>query len=519
MLLPVNVGGTVGSFASSEVTLTYEPTYLTFDQANSTLNGAGVDLTTANTIKLVDHGDTNGYPDAYVLNFTAAKATTGAEELVTLADARFSTAENAISADLIEATGENALSLTIKNADLKVTLPESGVVTGNATVPYGDSYTFTAENNNTYMYYDYEVSATMGGQTATVKDNGNGTWTIENVTGDLVIEVTETPKTYKVTVNGDSTVTNEEIAKVTTSAVDGKATYNTALTYTLPAGQAANGAVDGYHYIATVTVGGNSYTASSNGLTYTIGGDKVTGDIVITLSKVVDLADSVKVTIEGSNEIQKDGETVTELIAAKNSKVTLALVPEAGYTYEISDGTEKLTINDDNTFTVSVGTTPVTITVTKTLDTTSVNVQQYIQLDGTVMWLVTINGNGTTEISGKTYSYNSQNMYWSSKYQAYCYLVVAETLSVSDATAKIGDALVDANAVKVEYNMDVNNTNNHVDANDAQLVYNMYQTKAYDDFSTVDMIKFLEADLNSAVGVDSTDAQVVVNNLLNITTN
>jgi hypothetical protein len=43
----------------------------------------------------------------------------------------------------------------------------------------------------------------------------------------------------------------------------------------------------------------------------------------------------------------------------------------------------------------------------------------------------------------------------------------------------------------------------------------MYQTKAYDGFETVTMIKFLEADLNTTVGVDTADVQVIVNFLLN----
>lgn len=513
----VNVGGTTGEFASSELTLTYDSTYLTFDKDASTLNGAGV-TETAGTIKLVDHGETNAYPAAYVLNFTAKAATNGAVELVKLVDAKFSTAENAISSNLINATGENALSLTITEADLDVTLPNNGVVTGNNTVPYGDAYTFTAKNNTTYMYYDYEVSATMGGvavPNANIVDNGDGTWTIENVTGDLVISVRETPKTYSVTVNGDNTVTAEDIAKVVTSAVENKATYNTALTYTLPAGEEATETEDGYHYTATVTIGDVPYTASANGQTYTIAGAAVTGDIVITLSKVVDSAYSVTVKIEGSNEIQKEGQTVTEFTANKNSAVTLTLVPEVGYTYVINDGTNNLTINDDNTFTVNVDETALTITVTKTLDTDSVNVQKYLTLNGTNMWLVTINGNVTEQISGKTYTYSGTNMYWSGKYQAYCYLVVAENLDAAAAKTMIGNTLVEANAIDVEYNMDVNNTNGNVDANDAQLVYNMYQTKAYDNFTSVDMLKFLEADLNDTVGVNSTDAQVIINAILN----
>ena len=147
---------------------------------------------------------------------------------------------------------------------------------------------------------------------------------------------------------------------------------------------------------------------------------------------------------------------------------------------------------------------------------TCVQVQEYIRLNGTAMWLVTANRNGAVDkISGKTYTYNGQKMYWSSKYRAYCYLVVAETLSVEEAKATIDDMLVDADAIDIAYNMDVNNSGK-VDANDAQLVYNMYQAKAYNDFGTVDMLKFLKADLNDSVGVDSTDVQVIISSLLKV---
>lgn len=516
----VNVGGTIGGFTSSEIVLTYDPAYLTLNVAEDgsydgvhTLNGASITVKNG-TIKLVDHGESNAYPTAYVFYFTAGQAT-DAETAVTLTDARFGTAQNAIDSDLIEAVGKNAISLTVKNADLDASLPESDVVVGNSKVPYGENYTFAAKNNTTYMYYDYEVSATMDGQIVPVKYNGDGTWTIENVTGNLDINVIETPKSYNVVVNGDSSVTAEEIAKVTTS--DTTAVYMTALNYTLPAGRAPTETVDGYHYVAIVTVGGNSYVASANGLTYTISDADITGNIVITLSKVIDSAASVMVSIQNSNEIQKDGVTVTEFTAIKNGSITLTLVPEVGYIYVINDGTKNITINPDNTFTIDIGETAVTIIVTKSLDVTSVKVQQYIQLNNTVMWLVTVNGNGTSEINGKTYSYDGHNMYWSSKYQAYCYLVVAETFSAESAKTAIGNKLVEADAIDVEYNMDVNNTNGKVDANDAQLVYNMYQTKAYDGFETVDMIKFLEADLNDSVGVNSTDVQVIISALLNIT--
>lgn len=523
VVVTVNVGGTVGSFASSEIELTYNTSYLQLQGAEDTyatthtLNGAGI-VVDNGTIKLVDHGETNVYPDAYVLNFTATNATTGAAELVTLTDAKFSTAENAIGSDLIEATGENALSLTIKNADLLVTLPESGVVTGNGSVPYGNDYTFSAKNNTTYMYYDYEVIATMGGQPVdNVKDNGNGTWTIENVTGDLVISVTETAKQYAVTWDGNS---KDEVTEVAGINNEQKATYGTNITFKVPADKpAADSTDDSWTYTVSAVMTGTDDTVPviKNGIDVTIAGAEIKGAITITVTKNTVTATDTTITIDDDDvKATVEDVEVTNGLVEKGKDVVLDLTREPGYTYKVEVNGEDKTaeFDGDNSYTISNVQSPVTVVVTKTFDLSSANVQKYLTLNETNMWLVTINGNGDTEISGKTYSYDGQNMYWSSKYQAYCYLVVATELSVDDAKAEIGTALVEADAIDVEYNKDVNNTNGKVDANDAQLVYNMYQTKAYDGFGTVDMIKFLEADLNTTVGVDSTDAQFIIDYIL-----
>ena len=57
--------------------------------------------------------------------------------------------------------------------------------------------------------------------------------------------------------------------------------------------------------------------------------------------------------------------------------------------------------------------------------------------------------------------------------------------------------------------MDVN-MSGLVDANDAQLVYNMYNA-VYPDFTEVSMEKFLRADVNSDRKVDVTDSDAIIN--------
>lgn len=59
------------------------------------------------------------------------------------------------------------------------------------------------------------------------------------------------------------------------------------------------------------------------------------------------------------------------------------------------------------------------------------------------------------------------------------------------------------------YDGDVNQTTS-VDINDAQLVWNMYKAE-YSNFDTVNIRKFLEADMSGNRTVDTSDAVAIVN--------
>ncbi|MDY2929416.1 MAG: S-layer homology domain-containing protein [Clostridiaceae bacterium] len=75
-----------------------------------------------------------------------------------------------------------------------VTLPAD--FTGESTVQDGADYTFTAKDPAKYIY---TVTAVMGGQTVEVIDNGDGTYTVKNVTGDLVIASTKVRRSEPIT--------------------------------------------------------------------------------------------------------------------------------------------------------------------------------------------------------------------------------------------------------------------------------------------------------------------------------
>ena len=82
-----------------------------------------------------------------------------------------------------------------------VTLPEG--FTGPTTVNPGENYTFTAKNPSTK--YDFSGS-TMGNTNIADKitDNGDGTYTIKNVNGELVIKATEKVSKVKINLSGNA---------------------------------------------------------------------------------------------------------------------------------------------------------------------------------------------------------------------------------------------------------------------------------------------------------------------------
>ena len=84
---------------------------------------------------------------------------------------------------------------TITVGGYQVTLPDDFTADSMVAEPNKD-YTFTAKD--TSKKYDF-TGSTMGGNPVDVIDSGNGTYTVKNVTGPLVITATE--KVGKVTIN------------------------------------------------------------------------------------------------------------------------------------------------------------------------------------------------------------------------------------------------------------------------------------------------------------------------------
>lgn len=486
----VNVGishSTNASFAAGEVVINYDNTKLRFNKVASTLGTATVQEN-AGILTFEDYGtDKNFGNDIYVLAFDAIA---DGEADITLTSAAFVNKENAAKSDLIPAALSPAfVNLTISKRAYPVTLPN--IFIGELTATQGEAYTFSVADGNNYDYG--LVTATVDGEAVMVTDNGDGTYTISNVTGEVVISGTRTEKIYVVTFAGNAAA---DITDGTSTAI-----YNTNYTFTMPS-------VNHWVYsLESMTIGGVAYTGYSvANSVYTIPGSAINGNIVITVSKVQTEA---SVTVEGSGAGAAVGYNAEAVIG---EDYTLTIVPESGFSYNVAatmNGAAVTVVdNGDSTYTIQNVSGNVVFTVERTVITDGVSVTQYLTLNGTIMWLVK---NKTELADGKVPTYDGQNMYWAEKYGTYCYLVVAQTLSTDEAAAKVG--ITDGTAVAVDYGMDVNMTGKN-DASDSQLTYNMYNALYSGITEDVTIEKYLRADVNADGKINVEDATAIIAALL-----
>jgi hypothetical protein len=390
---------------------------------------------------------------------------------------------------LTEATlSQQSLTVTIAKREFPVTL--SDIFEGNTMATEGKAYTFKAKD---WENYDYGmVTVTMGDSSFTVSPDTNGNYTVENVTGALTISGTRTPKQYTVTFRTDTHVD---------LPADGEITYGTDYSFTMPTEE--NYAVS----VTSIQCNSTSVDFTVEGKTVTVAGTDILGDLVITLDKVRTNA-AVTVIGNAASELEADA-----AVAQPGKAFSETLLADSRYDYQVKatvNGKEVTLIQNGNVFTIAaedVEAGSIEFTVTKNLKTDDFQVSQYLQFDGTMVWLVT---NEVEQTNGSVYTYDGDPMFWSEEYNAYCYLVIAQTSEAITAD-KLG--LQTGNAVSIEYDMDVNHSGK-VDMNDAQLTYNLYNNKYQSFSSTVTMEKFLRADVNGSGNVDTEDACAIVNSIL-----
>ena len=195
------------------------------------------------------------------------------------------------------------------------------------------------------------------------------------------------------------------------------------------------------------------------------------------------------------------GKTKDDYVVTINGK---AMEPKRqGPNYAVSFIPAEVAVNGKITIDFSYKRTEPTITV---------DVREYLNLSGKTMFLITASCTDLAE--GKVLAYNGNAMYWSEKYNnngAYAWLVIADgtkSLDALTAEAKTVIAAVDGTKAEIVYNGDVNQTKS-VDINDAQLVWNMYNAQ-YSNFDTVNIRKFLEADMTADGKLDTADAAAII---------
>lgn len=462
--------------------VSYNTSVLTYKSAD--VQDVVVDETTG-TLKIAGYGaNKDSGTAAATLTFTGKAVGAGK---VTITKANVDAKANANAQDAPAANiDETTAAATITVGGYSVTLPEG--FTGAASAAAGTDYTFKANGDD---YGSYDVTATMGGETTTVTNNGDGSFTIKNVTGEIV--VTATPKTYAVTVTGTGAGDVSENAAT--------ATYKTDYTFKLTK-------ADGCNYTVTVTAGGNTVTATATteGV-YTISGADIKGELIITVEKTAIVIPTTTITITGDTDDVQGGLILT----AKNGEdTTFKINKKDGYTYTVKAGDTELTVGADGTVTIPgslLTGAPLTVTVTKTaVNPYSVEVYEYVKLDGQSIWLVVAK-------SDSVLAYGADTMFTSEKYGGYCWLVIsagnADTVKTEAiAAVKAGSGT----AAAAVYTGDVNGTGN-IDVNDAQLVYNIYNTE-YASFDALSRAKFLAADVNGDHTVTVLDAAAVVNTVL-----
>lgn len=532
LLLPASVSGedpkyyvSLSSTASAEVNkpvsvalfmsqepgdLTYNTFFFQFSYDAEKLDFASATIGNSSVVPIIinDNSDAGlltigGYGEvrsdrSITLNFTVKAAGEATVKLVKAQmDVRANAAKDAQTASV---PADQSGTVTILCGGFPVELPKCA--TGTAYVTANGDYTFTADPGK-----DYGFSAAVDGKTVAIINNGDGSYTIENVTGKLVISANSTPtiKTYAVTVEGDGS----DDVSASTSATHGQ-------NYTFTVTQA-----DNYDYAVAVTVNGQPVTCAVNSsgsvYTYTIPAAYVTGSVVIAVKKAPQ-SGTTQIVLTGSGAADVwDGDT--SYTVKSGEAFTFGITHQDGFDYTVTVmvGEKTLTLQrNENASTYTIpgdcitgGIIMVSITKTAQLALT-VDAAEYVKLiNGSVVWLITAAPEAKLPATKSLY-FGDTAMFWSEKYEAYAWLLVGKgTAADIAATAKSAISVKGNSTVSVSYGGDVNGTG-HTDINDAQYVYDLYNAK----YSALDMEKFLRCDVNGDHSVNVEDVRMVVSLLL-----
>lgn len=499
--MTVSVAG--GSYNAYDLALTYDTARLTYVSGRTADRDASV-AEKGGSIRVIGYGADKAVSTAVVTLTFKTKATGTAE--VKISSAKIDSSKNAQTRNAPLAVIKNSTTRFIIQPRYTVTL-EDGLTADSLSAAAGEDYTFRATDP---LHYDYKPSAKVGGKDVTVKDNGDGTYTIpgSEINGNITVKANRNPKTYKVTFKGEDL------------SGENSAPYNTPYHFKL-------NRKAGYSYVLRVTIGGKSYTGykAENG-GYVIPGAAVTGDIVITAQKNKinpggtsggggssgggSSAGTVSVSFIGSGADDAVGRKTTR----RGSDYTFRIDRKDDTDYDVSARVNGITVkctydSKKNIYRISGSevTGDITITITKGAP---VEVNVYITLDKQSMYLVTYSGSVE---DGHVPMYDGQNMYWSEAYNAYAWLVISsadekEVVRTARNSIIIGEGEA---AASIDYSGNVD-LSGRIDVDDVHLDHDVYNAR----YTLVSMVmhKFLNADVNRDRKVDVKDAVWIVNRIL-----
>lgn len=520
--------GKIQQYNAFDVRLIYDPAMLRFDGASQKVSDCEITHDKVRgAICLQRFGSQLALGDAFMLSFTALDNVSG-DAKVLFENVYVDNDAHALLSDAPPAGMlHSSVTFHVNTGANKyrVKLPDEYSYNPDVADPE-ENYTFVIRSKG---YYDYRVTASVGGKTITLTDStesgADGTYILkkEFITGNITIGVVKTAKTFLVVKEG----TGAADVALTNS---GKASYGKDYEFTLTK-------LTGYSYTLTIkrgseTLSGITPTRKDNVFTYKIPGAQITDKLTVSVQKTKQSttgggtggggttgggattpANTIDVRFTGSGAGCVDGASSVTL--GSDYRFTLQRRDNCDYTLTATMGGQNAEIidNGDGSYTVQNVTDALTIQIEETQrPRVETAVYEYVKLDGRNMYLVTAKGEPG---DGKIYTYGGKAMYWSDRYKAYCYLIISGKdedtvlLEARDAiTAESGAR------VSVVYDGDINGSR-RVDINDAQMIYSMYNAR-YDQFSLdASIMKFLKADMasdgSSAMRLDVADAAALMN--------
>jgi len=492
-----------GSYNAYDLTLTYDTALLSFVSGQAADRSASVTERNG-TVRIIGYGANKTASAALAaLEF---KTKTAGTANVTIVSAKIDSSANAGAHNAPEAAVSKKTTKITVQARFTVTL-DDGLTADELAAETGTDYTFRATDP---LHYNYKPTAKINGKDVTVKDNGDGTYTIpgSEITGDITVKANRTPKSYKVTLNG----TDLSGAK--------SATYNTAYHFKL-------NRASGYSYVLRVTIGGKAYTGyKGEDGGYRIPGTDITGDIVITALKNKinsgngsnggnnstggTTARNVSVVFIGSGAEDASGAGSTR----RGAEYTFKINGRAGCSYDVSARVNGVTVSctyDSSRGVYRIPGTAVTGDITITVSrSVALEVNAYLTLDRQCMYLVVYKGGVEKD---HVPMYDGQNMYWSEAYKGYAWLVTSsasadEVMGAAQSSVTIGEGQA---AASIGYTGDVD-LSGRIDLEDAGLACDMYNARC--TLNGMEMHKFLRADVNGDRKVDVEDAVWIITRIL-----